>query len=66
MFSGPISREVDNDKLNEAGELVRENDGRKNMQRGRIVLQLSLFCLLFPAVALEEGCDLGVSRDGKG
>lgn len=57
---------MDNDKLNEAGELVRENDGRNNMKRGRIVLQLSLFCLLFPAAVLEEGCDLGLSRDGKG
>lgn len=33
---------------------------------GQIVLQLSLLCFLFPAVVLEEGCELGLSRDGKG
>lgn len=53
-----MSREADNDKLNKAGGLVKENNARNNPQQGRVVLQLSLLCLCFPAVPLEEGHDL--------
>lgn len=61
MFSGPVSKEADDDKLNKAGGLVKENNGRNNPQQGRTVLQLSLLCFL-PAVTLEEGHDLAFRR----
>lgn len=41
---------------------MRENNGRNNTQRDRAVLQLSLLCLFFPAVPLEEGYDLATGE----